>query len=48
VTSRPWPRPGPKYGLNVTMFEQDYPDVVLASGLWALGFTCRHRKPAAT
>lgn len=47
MTSRCWPEPGPKYGLNVTMFEQDHLDVVLAkfSGFEGLGFAARHRKP---
>lgn len=45
MTSRPWPEPGPRYGLNVTMFEQDYPVVVPTSGFKGLGFAARHRKP---
>jgi hypothetical protein len=45
VTSRPWPEPGPRYGLNVSMFEQVYPDVVLSSGFEGLGFAARQRKP---
>jgi hypothetical protein len=47
IHTRPIPEPGPRYGLNVTAFEQDYRDLVLTCGFRGLGFAARHRKPGA-
>jgi hypothetical protein len=46
VTS-PGSEPGAKYGLNVTMFEQDHPGVVLSAGFEGFGYIARHRKPGS-
>jgi hypothetical protein len=44
---RPIPVPGPRYGLNVTEFELDYPDIVLSCGFEGFGFFARYRKPGS-